>query len=447
MDFFSASLAIKTVDLQQRIISGYAAVHHNIDRVRDIIDPAASVKAVNRIKDPKMEIPVFIGHKHNELSLGHPVVVQATPRGLYTETYIYEGSEGDNLLAKAKDMQAHGVPLGMSIGFKTHDSRNEHTAHGRVRRLLDYELKEYSFAAHQTIANPEALITDVKAKRQKALSEGSDGGGGFVVPPDQKEDIMDEPCAACAALGAHSPDCTCDGCDGMDDDGCDCAAALEAGGPKATRDDSLGAEGMTAPMRGKKKTVNEAKAVWTGKYVDALPNSSFLFVEPGEDDGDGKRVPRSKRHFPYKDADGKVDLAHLRNAIARIPQSNAPGLDDAKKATLQARARRMLESADDGKTFEETAEWKTGAPIQVRALAYRLLDLSEQIATEHKAMALLGEDTKEYHRIRKPVRDDLTLVSLDLKRLLEWSDTIERGADAEATITRYKAAAAIFDFI
>lgn len=86
------------------------------------------------------------------------------------------------------------------------------------------------------------------------------------------------------------------------------------------------------------------KAVWDTAYVNNLPDSAFLYVEPGEKDGEGKTKPRSKRHFPYKDAGGKVDLPHLRNAIARIPQSNAPGLSSEKKASLQNRARRMLES-------------------------------------------------------------------------------------------------------
>lgn len=87
------------------------------------------------------------------------------------------------------------------------------------------------------------------------------------------------------------------------------------------------------------------KAVWDTAYVNDLPNSAFLFVEPGDDDASGKRVPRSKRHFPYKDASGKVDMPHLRNAIARIPQSNAPGLD---KAALQKRAQAMLERMNQG---------------------------------------------------------------------------------------------------
>lgn len=425
MDFFSASLAIKTVDVQQRIISGYAAAHSNIDRVRDIIDPQASVKAVARMKDPKRDIPTFIGHQHADLPVGHPTVIQATPQGLYTETYVYKGPAGDNLLAVAKDMQDRDIPLGMSIGYKTHDSRNEHTARGRVRRILDYELKEFSFAAHPTVANPMATVMDVKSKR-KALSEGSDTSGGILVPPDEKEaGGMERVCPSCEVAGeGGSSQCSCPGCNEGDGE-CDCTALMAKSKTKT---------GPTAP---------EVKAVWTGAYMDSLPDSSFLYVEPGgTKDSDGKTVPRSKRHFPVKDADGKIDLPHLRNALARIPQSNADGLN---KDALQTRVRRMLESADDGKTYEEEAGWKMGAPIQVRALAYRLLDLSEQIAAEHKAMALLGEDTKEFHRIRKSVRDDLMLVSLDLKTQLEWSDTIERGADDAATVERYRALAGVFD--
>ncbi len=88
------------------------------------------------------------------------------------------------------------------------------------------------------------------------------------------------------------------------------------------------------------------KAVWDTAYVNDLPDSAFLYVESGEKDSGGKTTPRSKRHFPYKDSGGKVDQAHVRNAIARIPQSNAPGLSTDKKKSLQNRARKMLSSAN-----------------------------------------------------------------------------------------------------
>ena len=93
-----------------------------------------------------------------------------------------------------------------------------------------------------------------------------------------------------------------------------------------------------------KKMMESESAVWTTKYINDLPDSAFLYIEPGgKKDDEGKTVPRSLRHFPYKDKDGKVDLPHLRNAIARIPQSNLP---EELKKSLQEKARKILQEAN-----------------------------------------------------------------------------------------------------
>jgi site-specific DNA-adenine methylase len=88
------------------------------------------------------------------------------------------------------------------------------------------------------------------------------------------------------------------------------------------------------------------KAAWSGAFVNDLPDSAFLHIEPGgTKDEDGKTVPRNLRHFPVRGADGKVDLPHLRNAIARIPQSRIPGLTEEDLVGLQERARELLADA------------------------------------------------------------------------------------------------------
>ena len=130
-----------------------------------------------------------------------------------------------------------------------------------------------------------------------------------------------------------------------------------------------------------KDETEEELAEWTGAFINELPDSAFLYIAPGgEKDDDDKTVPRSLRKFPYRDSSGKVDLPHLRNAIQRIPQSDAPGLDGEKKAALQAKARKILEDQreetaerdddlvapdptdiDDDHPAEGYAEW--GAPI------------------------------------------------------------------------------------
>lgn len=126
----------------------------------------------------------------------------------------------------------------------------------------------------------------------------------------------------------------------------------------------------------------DEKAVWTAAYIDDLPDASFLYIEPGKDkDEDGKTTPRSARHFPYRDADGALDLPHLRNAIARIPQSNAPGLDDAKKNSLQERARRMLDEAQkstpEGKAGRRMRRDKTEIVRSIRELIDQLAAWAE----------------------------------------------------------------------
>src|SRR5262245_51908563 len=74
-------------------------------------------------------------------------------------------------------------------------------------------------------------------------------------------------------------------------------------------------------------------AQWTTAFINNLPDSSFAYIEPGgSKDSDGKTTPRSKRHLPFKDSSGKVDAAHLRNALARLSQTQIS--DAAKKSAL-----------------------------------------------------------------------------------------------------------------
>jgi|SRR5579859_665693 len=83
------------------------------------------------------------------------------------------------------------------------------------------------------------------------------------------------------------------------------------------------------------------KAQWTTAFMNNLPDSSFAYIEPGgEKDSEGKTTPRSKRHLPYKDASGTVDKPHLRDALARLDQTDIPAAAKAAaKAKLEAAAK------------------------------------------------------------------------------------------------------------
>ena len=83
----------------------------------------------------------------------------------------------------------------------------------------------------------------------------------------------------------------------------------------------------------------ETRDVWDTSYVNDLPDSAFLLIGPGgRKDADGKTVPRSLRYFPVRNAAGDVDLPHLRNALARIPQASSISAAQRQAAMDKAKA-------------------------------------------------------------------------------------------------------------
>lgn len=92
------------------------------------------------------------------------------------------------------------------------------------------------------------------------------------------------------------------------------------------------------------------KAVWTTAYINDLPDSAFLYIAPGgKKDSEGKTTPRSLRKLPYRDANGSVDLPHLRNALARL--SRTQGIPADEKDRIRAKAERLL-GRDRGKAVK-----------------------------------------------------------------------------------------------
>ena len=100
-----------------------------------------------------------------------------------------------------------------------------------------------------------------------------------------------------------------------------------------------------------------SRAAMSAAEMNNLPDSDFAFIEPGgSTDSSGRTVPRSLRHFPIHDA------AHIRNALARLPQS---GLTDAQQAAALKKIRSAakkagVEVADD--STDNASRW--GAPME-----------------------------------------------------------------------------------
>lgn len=87
----------------------------------------------------------------------------------------------------------------------------------------------------------------------------------------------------------------------------------------------------------------EDEAHWTTQYINDLPDSSFAYIQPGgKKDDQGKTAPRTLRNLPFKDAQGNIDLPHLRNALARLPQTSLSAQAKTKsKQALCAAAKKV----------------------------------------------------------------------------------------------------------
>lgn len=149
------------------------------------------------------------------------------------------------------------------------------------------------------------------------------------------------------------------------------------------------------------------KAVWSTSYVNDLPDSAFLHIESGgKKDSEGKTEPRSLRHFPVKDKNGKIDPVHVRNAIAQAPKSKLP---DEVKSKVQEKGRRML--ADLEKSIEKAIIQKDadyGEHLQAIYSCHLLLDAAAGFICEHgeitpqaegivsQVLAILGAMTVEH---------------------------------------------------
>lgn len=384
LDRLGTTFTIKTVDDSQRIIAGWAAYHNNVDRVADVIEPEASVKAVARLKSPA-DVGVFIAHDLSRLPVGVPIKIEAHPEGLYTETRVFEGPTGDDLLGAARGLKAAGAALGMSIGYRVHDARPDRFQGKAIRRLLDYTLGEYSFAAHLTVANPEAVVTGVKAGGQMYSVEEQEG----------RFHVM---------RGGKS------------------LASFASEDEARAKADALNADGGKALV------------------PNLLPDSAFLYIaEGGQKDDEGKTVPRALRHFRYRDHDGALDADALAAAVADLGSVKAGGLDDGERARLRARAQRLLELVRDGKTVDEEAwELKSCVALDVRGVGYDLMRLADDVASEMYAMAQLGIDTRNGARMRLPQREKIRAAIATLSEIVAQAEMTDRDDDPKAIVEWYR---------
>jgi HK97 family phage major capsid protein/HK97 family phage prohead protease len=207
----------------------------------------------------------------HSVPLGKPLEIRADKTGLLTVTRYNKDPEADRILEAIKSgsltgMSYTGVFLRSDPPLRPFERYGPDRA-GELQLVtrLETALIEYGPTPNPTFA--DAAIVGVRNRRPQVDETEPQ------VEPQEREIIT----VAARADAAAEP---------VEDD-----VAEEAQDPVERAQMSSGA-------------------------INDLPDSAFAYIEPGgTKDDQGKTVPRSKRHFPIHDA------AHVRNALARAPQS------------------------------------------------------------------------------------------------------------------------------
>ena len=138
------------VDLDSRIISGYASAFNSVDSDGDVIVKGAFSKTLQENGVESLNPRIFHLYQHNiSQVLGRPTILKEDDYGLYFETKIAKTALGDDVLNLYKE----GVLNEHSIGFKTIKSVNR----GNYREIQEVKLFEFSSVTFGANANTPFL--------------------------------------------------------------------------------------------------------------------------------------------------------------------------------------------------------------------------------------------------------------------------------------------------
>jgi len=156
-------------------------------------------------------------------------------------------------------------------------------------------------------------------------------------------------------------------------------------------------------------------AEWDTAYINDLPDSAFAHVEAGDKDESGKTVPRSKRHFPHHGKAGALDLPHLRNALARAPQS--PFGPKASTHLKRHASGAGVGEAAASEVFKEG--WLTGVELGELGKAVQIIKTGEFQHPQHGLIQITIDDLNEMVKhFNSQVRGQQIPVDVDHKHEL-----------------------------
>lgn len=157
---------ITDLDIEKRIVTGYAAKFGNIDLHGDMIMPGAFSKTIKeRGVDGKNEI--WFLHDHDSSKpLGKPQVLKEDSFGLYFEAKIVDTEVGEDILK----LYEEGLINQHSIGFSTIKEDKVESKNG-IPYYEIQEVKLYEFSSVLWAANPDTPFLGLKSLDAKGLSD------------------------------------------------------------------------------------------------------------------------------------------------------------------------------------------------------------------------------------------------------------------------------------
>lgn len=157
--------AIKDVDVQTGIVTGYFSVFGNLDSDGDIVMPGAFKKTIreNGPESGKPRILHLYMHDPKKV-LSKPYVLKEDKHGLYFETKISDTSLGRDVLQLYRDK----VLTEHSIGYQIVKREIDESGKERIQKLVELKLWEGSTVGWG--ANMEALVSTVKEEGKNGKS-------------------------------------------------------------------------------------------------------------------------------------------------------------------------------------------------------------------------------------------------------------------------------------
>lgn len=160
---------ITEVDIERRIVMGYAAKFGNIDLHGDMIMPGAFTKTITE-RGPQGKNEIWFLHNHSsDNPLGKPSVLKEDNYGLYFEAAIIDTEIGEDILK----LYENGLINQHSIGFSTIKETRVEEGNQKPYYQIQ-EVKLYEFSSVLWGANPETPFLGLKSMDAKGLQDRFD---------------------------------------------------------------------------------------------------------------------------------------------------------------------------------------------------------------------------------------------------------------------------------